>query len=71
MILGSPQLAHRLQQRFSRLPLFRVVAETDEFVAIATEEIALRRALGHDFAAREPAPGTMRMWSATEASADV
>ena len=41
-----------------------VVAETPEFVAIATEEIALRRALGHEFVAREPAPGTMRVWSA-------
>ncbi len=40
-----------------------VVAETDDFVAIATEEIALRRALGHGFLAREPAPGTMRVWS--------
>ena len=58
-----------VRDRFGFKPL--VVAETDEFVAIATEEIALRRALGHDFAAREPAPGTMRMWSATEASADV
>lgn len=41
-----------------------MVAETDDFVAIATEEIALRRALGKDFIAREPAPGTMRIWSA-------
>jgi glutamate synthase domain-containing protein 1 len=40
-----------------------VVAETDEFVAIATEEIALRRALGDNFVAREPAPGTMRVWA--------
>jgi glutamine phosphoribosylpyrophosphate amidotransferase len=40
-----------------------VVAETDDFVAIATEEVALRRALGTDFVAREPAPGTMRVWS--------
>jgi glutamate synthase domain-containing protein 1 len=39
-----------------------IVAETDDFVAIATEEIALRHALGRDFVAREPAPGTMRVW---------
>jgi hypothetical protein len=39
-----------------------MVAETEEFVAIATEEIALRQALGRDFVAREPAPGTMQVW---------
>jgi glutamate synthase domain-containing protein 1 len=49
-----------VRDRFGFKPL--VVAETEEFVAIATEEIALRQALGHDFAAREPAPGTMRVW---------
>ena len=50
-----------VKDRYGFKPL--VVAETDEFVAIATEEIALRRALGHDFVAREPAPGTMRVWA--------
>jgi glutamate synthase domain-containing protein 1 len=50
-----------VKDRFGFKPL--VVAETDEFVAIATEEIALRQALGHDFVAREPAPGTMRVWA--------
>jgi glutamate synthase domain-containing protein 1 len=43
-----------------------VVAETEAFVAIATEEIALRQALGRDFAACEPPPGTMRIWSVSE-----
>jgi glutamate synthase domain-containing protein 1 len=51
-----------VKDRYGFKPL--VVAETDDFVAIATEEIALRRALGHEFVAREPAPGTMRVWSA-------
>ncbi len=50
-----------VRDRYGFKPL--VVAETDDFVAIATEEIALRRALGDNFAAREPAPGTMRVWS--------
>ncbi len=50
-----------VKDRYGFKPL--VVAETDDFVAIATEEIALRQALGHDFVAREPAPGTMRVWS--------
>jgi glutamate synthase domain-containing protein 1 len=45
-----------------------MVAETDDFVAIATEEIALRRALGKDFVAREPAPGTMKVWNLSQAA---
>src|SRR5207249_11111054 len=51
-----------VKDRFGFKPL--VVAETDDFIAIATEEIALRRALGRDFVAREPAPGTMQVWAA-------
>jgi glutamate synthase domain-containing protein 1 len=49
-----------VRDRYGFKPL--VVAETDDFVAIATEEIALRRALGRDFVAREPAPGTVAVW---------
>jgi glutamate synthase domain-containing protein 1 len=49
-----------VKDRYGFKPL--VVAETDDFVAIATEEVALRRALGRDFEAREPAPGTMAVW---------
>jgi glutamate synthase domain-containing protein 1 len=52
-----------VRDRFGFKPL--VVAETEDFVAIATEEIALRQALGHGFAAREPAPGTMTAWAVT------
>jgi glutamate synthase domain-containing protein 1 len=40
-----------------------IVAENEDFVAIATEEIALRRAVGREFTAREPAPGTMQIWT--------
>jgi glutamate synthase domain-containing protein 1 len=54
-----------VKDRFGFKPL--VVAETDEFVAIATEEIALRKALGRDFVACEPAPGSMKVWPATAA----
>jgi glutamate synthase domain-containing protein 1 len=50
-----------VRDRFGFKPL--MVAETDDFVAIATEEIALRQALGRDFVAREPAPGTMKLWT--------
>jgi glutamate synthase domain-containing protein 1 len=49
-----------VRDRFGFKPL--IVAETDGFVAVATEEIAVRKALGSDFVAREPAPGTMRVW---------
>ncbi len=55
-----------VKDRFGFKPL--VVAETDEFVAIATEEIALRKALGSDFVAREPAPGTMAVWAQAQLS---
>ena len=50
-----------VRDRFGFKPL--IVAETDDFVAIATEEIALRQALGREFVAREPAPGTMKVWA--------
>jgi glutamate synthase domain-containing protein 1 len=57
---SADRLAY-VRDRYGFKPL--VVAETDDWVAIATEEIALRRALGDDFEAREPEPGTMRVWS--------
>jgi glutamate synthase domain-containing protein 1 len=50
-----------VKDRFGFKPL--MLAETDDFVAIATEEVALRQALGHGFEAREPAPGTMKVWN--------
>jgi methylamine---glutamate N-methyltransferase subunit A len=60
------QLAY-VRDRFGFKPL--VVAETDQFVAIATEEVALRQALGNSFAARELAPGTLRVWSTSAMAA--
>jgi glutamate synthase domain-containing protein 1 len=50
-----------VKDRFGFKPL--MLAETDDFVAVATEEIALRRALGDDFVVREPAPGRVQIWS--------
>lgn len=50
-----------VKDRYGFKPL--MLAETEDFVAIATEEAALRRALGHAFTAHEPAPGTMQLWS--------
>ncbi len=49
-----------VKDSYSFKPL--VVAETDEWVAVATEEIALRRALGDDFSAREPAARQIQIW---------
>jgi glutamate synthase domain-containing protein 1/glutamate synthase domain-containing protein 3 len=43
-----------VRDRFGFKPL--VLAETNEFVAVATEEVALRRALVGDFHASEPPP---------------
>lgn len=54
-----------VRDRFGFKPL--MVAETGSFVALATEEIALRQALGRDFVAREPAPGTMTVWETSTA----
>src|SRR5439155_1082740 len=56
-----------VRDRFGFKPL--MVAETDEFVAIATEEIAMRRGLGANFDAHEAPPGTMRVWTVESASA--
>jgi glutamate synthase domain-containing protein 1 len=50
-----------VKDRFGFKPL--VVAETDAWVAIATEEIALRHALEPGFLAREPAPGRVALWT--------
>jgi len=50
-----------VKDRFGFKPL--MLAESDDFVALATEEIALRRALRGSFVAREPAPGTVQIWS--------
>jgi glutamate synthase domain-containing protein 1 len=45
-----------VRDRFGFKPL--VLAETDDFVAVATEEIALRQSLPGDYPAFEPPPGS-------------
>jgi glutamate synthase domain-containing protein 1 len=59
-LVASPEHFGYVRDRFGLKPL--VLAETEGFVALATEEVALRQALGRDFEAREPAPGTARVW---------
>ena len=49
-----------VKDRFGFKPL--IVAETDDFVAIATEEIALRRRCAADFEAREAPAGATAVW---------
>jgi glutamate synthase domain-containing protein 1 len=39
-----------------------ILAEADEFVAIATEAVALERAFGEGIKTSEPPPGTVRTW---------
>lgn len=55
-----------VKDRYGFKPL--VVAETGDFVAVATEEVALRQALGRAFPAKEPSPGAMRVWPVSAAS---
>jgi glutamate synthase domain-containing protein 1 len=45
---------------FALKPL--VVAETESWAAVATEEVALRNALGNDFEAVEPPARTVHVW---------
>jgi methylamine---glutamate N-methyltransferase subunit A len=54
-LVAAPEGLGVVRDRFGFKPL--VVAETDEFVAVATEEIALRRALPGRFRVFEPPPG--------------
>jgi methylamine---glutamate N-methyltransferase subunit A len=49
-----------VRDRFGFKPL--VLAETEDFVAVATEEVALRRALTADFRVAEPPPGFARLY---------
>jgi glutamate synthase domain-containing protein 1 len=49
-----------VRDRFGFKPL--ILAETDDFVALVTEEVALRQALGDHFEALEAPPGSMRVW---------
>ena len=54
-LVAAPEGLGIVRDRFGFKPL--VVAETDAFVAVATEEIALRRALPGTYRALEPAIG--------------
>jgi glutamate synthase domain-containing protein 1 len=49
-----------VKDRFGFKPL--IVADAADFVAVATEEIALRRVLPGTYHTSEPPPGSMRVW---------
>jgi glutamine phosphoribosylpyrophosphate amidotransferase len=59
-LVVSPEGLGVVRDRFGFKPL--VVAETAGFVAAATEEQALRRALPGGYRAAEPRPGTARLY---------
>jgi glutamate synthase domain-containing protein 1 len=60
-LVASPEGLGIVRDRHGFKPL--MLAETDDFVAVATEEIALRRALPGDYKAVEPPPGIARFYS--------
>jgi glutamate synthase domain-containing protein 1 len=60
LVASKDQLGF-VKDRYGFKPL--MLAVTEDFVALSTEEIAFRRALGHDFSAYEPPPGAMGLWS--------
>lgn len=59
-LVASAEGLALVRDRFGFKPL--LVAETEQFVALATEETALRQALGTDFDAREAEPGVVQLW---------
>lgn len=59
-LVASAEGIALVRDRFGFKPL--IMAETERFVALATEETALRLALGTDFEAHEAAPGIVRVW---------
>jgi len=59
-LVASPEGLGVVRDRFGFKPL--MVAETEDFVAVATEEIALRTALPGTYRAHEPPPGSARLF---------
>ncbi len=65
-LVASPEGLGIVRDRFGFKPL--MVAETDDFVAVATEEIALRRALPLDYRAIEPPSGSVLFYPTASAN---
>jgi glutamine phosphoribosylpyrophosphate amidotransferase len=63
-LVAAPEGLGVVRDRFGFKPL--VVAETDAFVAVATEEVALRRALPGAYRVHEPPPGRASVYTLPE-----
>jgi glutamate synthase domain-containing protein 1 len=63
-LVASPHGLGVVRDQYGFKPL--VLAETDDWVAVATEEIALRRALPGDFETVEPFPGSAVFYPSSE-----
>jgi glutamine phosphoribosylpyrophosphate amidotransferase len=64
-LVVAPEGLGIVRDRFGFKPL--MLAETEDFVAVATEEIALRRALPLDYHVAEPPPGSVLFYPAAVA----
>jgi glutamine phosphoribosylpyrophosphate amidotransferase len=60
-LVAAPEGLGVVRDRFGFKPLMLV--ETDDFVAVATEEIALRRALPCEYRVTEPRPGSVLFYA--------
>jgi glutamine phosphoribosylpyrophosphate amidotransferase len=63
-LAATPEHLALVKDGFAFKPL--VVAESSKWVAVATEDIALRAALGDDFETREPPARTVQVWPAPQ-----
>jgi methylamine---glutamate N-methyltransferase subunit A len=68
-LVATPDGLGYARDRFALKPLITV--ETDDYVAIANEEIAIRSALGPAGVAHEPTGHVYRLWSRTAAATPV
>lgn len=66
-LVASPEGLGVVRDRYGFKPL--MLAETEDFIAVATEEIALRRAFPGDYSAVEPPPGSALFYPMTTGEA--
>ena len=57
-LVASPEGLGVVRDRYGFRPTVMMLVETDQYIAVATEEIALRRAFPGDYSAVEPPPGS-------------
>ena len=59
-LVSTPEGIGLVRDPFATKPM--VLAENDRWVALASEEVALRRAIAEPFDTEEPASRTVRVW---------